>query len=162
MPARRILVDWLIELFEELQLPSHALLAGVHAVDRYLSAVAVHKESLQLVGAVSLMLCSNNYCKLLAQDGDPPELRGLATADDVVYWTDNTYTIDEVTAMEAKLMIVRTRRAPRAPPAATGAPGAHANPSATRARARSPADPRRALASGWAGCHLRTARPSII
>ncbi|KAG8467566.1 hypothetical protein KFE25_000882 [Diacronema lutheri] len=102
---RMILVDWLIELFEELQLPSHALLAGVHAVDRYLSAVAVHKESLQLVGAVSLMLCSNNYCKLLAQDGDPPELRGLATADDVVYWTDNTYTIDEVTAMEAKLMI---------------------------------------------------------
>lgn len=81
----------------------------MHAVDRYLSIVSVHKESLQLVGAVSLMLCSNNFCKLLSQDGEALELRGLATADDVVYWTDNTYTVDEVTAMEARLIHVRAR-----------------------------------------------------
>jgi len=101
---RRILVDWLIELYEELALPPHVLFAGVHAVDRFLSVTVVRKESLQLVGAVALMLCSNNYCKLLSQDGDPMELRGLATADDVVYWTDNTYTVAEVAAMEARLM----------------------------------------------------------
>ena len=55
------------------------------------------QESLQLVGAVALMLASNNFCKLPAQDGERTEGdRGLTSAEDIVYWTDSTYTTDEV------------------------------------------------------------------
>ena len=51
-------------------------------------------QDLQLVGAVALLISSNNFCKLPPQDGEPafvePNERGLNTADDVVYWTDST------------------------------------------------------------------------
>lgn len=121
----------------------------MHAVDRYLSIVSVHKESLQLVGAVSLMLCSNNFCKLLSQDGEALELRGLASADDVAYWTDNTYTVDEVTAMEARFMHVR------ATARATGCSAARTAPRGARADARSPSRPRSHARSGWASASAR-------
>ena len=58
-----------------------------------------------MVGAVALMISSNNFCKLPVQDGDRAATeRGLASADDIVYWTDNTYSIDEVLSMEARLL----------------------------------------------------------
>lgn len=40
----RILVDWLIELYDELQLPAEVLLDGVFHVDRFLSNQEVLKE----------------------------------------------------------------------------------------------------------------------
>ncbi|KAL1527428.1 hypothetical protein AB1Y20_016094 [Prymnesium parvum] len=102
---RRILVDWLVELYDELQLPAEILLNGVYHVDRFLSNQAVLKEALQLVGAVALMLSSNNLCKLPLQDGDrTPGERSLSSAHDIVYWTDNTYTVGEVLEMEARLL----------------------------------------------------------
>ena len=77
------------------------LLHGVYHVDRFLSTQSVAKESLQLVGAVALMLASNNFCKLPAQDGERLEgERGLTSAEDITYWTDSTYTSDEVLHME--------------------------------------------------------------
>ena len=39
-PMRRILVDWLVELYEELNLPPESLLDGVYQVDRFLSSQA--------------------------------------------------------------------------------------------------------------------------
>ena len=80
------------------------LLRGVHHVDRLLSVEVVEKEALQLVGAVALLVASNAFCKLPMQDGEHvPGERGLATAEDIVYWTDNTYSIAEVLDMETKM-----------------------------------------------------------
>ena len=102
---RRILVDWLIELYEELQLPTEVLLHGVHHVDAFLSSQVVQKEKLQLVGAVALMVASNSFCKLPTQDGERVDAeRALASAEDIVYWTDNTYSNDDVHTMEARLL----------------------------------------------------------
>ena len=64
---RRILVEWLIELHDELGLPTEALLHGIHHVDRFLAAQSVRKEALQLVGAVALMTACNSFCKLPTQ-----------------------------------------------------------------------------------------------
>ena len=77
-------------------------------VDRFLSSHAVPKETLQLVGAVALMLASNHFCKLPHQDGERPSHEGqpaaLNHADDIVYWTDSTYTTHEVVHREARLL----------------------------------------------------------
>ena len=82
--------------------PHQALLHGVHHVDRFLAAQSVPKEALQLVGAVSLMAACNSFCKLPTQDGERTEgERGLHSAEDIVYWTDNTYTTEEVRGMGA-------------------------------------------------------------
>jgi len=65
----------------------------------------VDKDALQLVGAVALMVSSNNFCKLPMQDGERlSSERGLTTAEDIVYWTDGTYSIDEVLNMEIKML----------------------------------------------------------
>lgn len=102
---RRILIDWLVELYEELALQPEVLLASVFHVDRFLSAQLVDKEKLQLVGAVGLLFASNHFCKLPPQDGELlPDGRGLSNADDIVYWTDNTYSIHEVLSMEASML----------------------------------------------------------
>jgi len=103
---RTILVKWLVELYDELELPADALLHGIFHVDRFLSLQAVPKESLQLVGAVALMLATNHFCKLPHMDGEPPaNEHALNHADDIVYWTDGTYTVEEVFTMESRLLV---------------------------------------------------------
>lgn len=102
---RRILVDWLVELYDELELPPEALLQAIYQSDRFLTSHPVPKEVLQLVGAVALMLACNHLCKLPHQDGEEPAVEHrLNHAEDIVYWTDGTYTIDEVHAIEAQLL----------------------------------------------------------
>ena len=102
---RHILVDWLYELYDELELSTEVLLQGTYHVDRFLSTQHVPRDALQLVGAVSLMLASNHFCKLPHQDGDPPmQEHSLNHADDVVYWTDGTYTVEQVVEMEARVL----------------------------------------------------------
>jgi len=98
-------VDWLYELYDELELPTEVLLQGTHQVDRFLSTQHVAKDSLQLVGAVALMLASNHFCKLPHQDGELPQTEhSLSHADDIVYWTDGAYTVEEVFDMESRLL----------------------------------------------------------
>ena len=76
---------------------------AVHQVDRFLSSHVVPKEALQLVGAVALMIANNHFCRLPHQDGERPvQEHGLNHAEDIVYWTDGTYTIGEVLAMYAR------------------------------------------------------------
>lgn len=43
-PTCRILVDWLIELYDELHLSAEVLLDGVYHVDRFLSSQTVAKD----------------------------------------------------------------------------------------------------------------------
>ena len=58
------------------------------------------------MGAVALMAACNSFCKLPTQDGERVEgERGLHSAEDIVYWTDNTYTTEEVLDMEARLLL---------------------------------------------------------
>ena len=102
---RRILINWLVELYDELEMPVDVLLQAVHQVDRFLSTHAVPKETLQLVGAVALMIANNHFCKLPHQDGErPAQEHGLNHAEDIVYWTDGTYRINEVLTMESRLL----------------------------------------------------------
>ena len=92
---RRILINWLVELYDELEMGIDVLLTAVHHVDRFLSCHLVPKEALQLVGAVALMVANNHFCKLPHQDGERPvpQEHGLNHADDIVYWTDGTYEV---------------------------------------------------------------------
>lgn len=95
----------LVELYEELELSVETLLHAVHHVDRFLSTQTIPKETLQLVGAVALMLAANHFCRLPHQDGERPSIEhGLNHAQDIVYWTDGTYTMREVYEMEARLL----------------------------------------------------------
>ena len=102
---RMILINWLVELYDELELHIESLLHAVHEVDRFLSANTVAKETLQLVGATALMLASNHFTKLFHQDGESPAVEhALNHAEDIVYWTDGTYTIEEVYEMEVRML----------------------------------------------------------
>uniref|UniRef100_A0A7S3AHX6 Cyclin C-terminal domain-containing protein n=1 Tax=Haptolina ericina TaxID=156174 RepID=A0A7S3AHX6_9EUKA len=52
-----------------------------------------------------MMLSSNSMCKLPGQDGERIGLeRALNSAQDIEYWTDNTYSVADVLDMEAKLL----------------------------------------------------------
>lgn len=55
---RAILVDWLIEVSEEYNLLSDTLHLTVSYIDRYLSANAVSKQKLQLLGVASMLIAS--------------------------------------------------------------------------------------------------------
>ena len=108
---RRILVDWLVELSDELQLGPETLLLGVYKVDSFLSVERLPKGSLQLVGAIALMHASNSFCKLPRQDGQVPPTQGeLTTAVDVEYWTDGTYSACEVIEMESRMVLLHETR----------------------------------------------------
>ena len=51
------------------------------------------------------MIANNHFCKLPHQDGEGPvQEHGLNHAEDIVYWTDGTYTIAEVLSMEGRLL----------------------------------------------------------
>ena len=55
---RAILVDWLVEVQENFELNHETLYLAVKLVDMYVSRVVTAKESLQLVGAVSLFIAA--------------------------------------------------------------------------------------------------------
>lgn len=86
---RSILVDWLVEVGEEYKLSSQTLFLTVNYIDRLLSKVAVNRSKLQLLG-ITCMLIAAKYEEIY-----PPSI------DEFVYISDNTYTRDEVLAMES-------------------------------------------------------------
>jgi len=53
---RSILVDWLVEVHGKFRLVPECLYLAVNIIDRYLTEVDVDKETLQLVGIVSLLV----------------------------------------------------------------------------------------------------------
>ncbi|EOD13446.1 hypothetical protein EMIHUDRAFT_66751 [Emiliania huxleyi CCMP1516] len=89
---RGILVDWLVEVGEEYKLQRETLHLCVNYIDRFLTHVPVARSKLQLVG-VGCMLLAAKY-----EDVSPP------TVDDLVYISDNTYTRDEILAMEGAVL----------------------------------------------------------
>ena len=90
---RAILVDWLLEVSVEYGLQPHTLLLCVSYIDRFLSARALDRTRLQLLG-VSALLVAAKYWELR-----PPLI------DDFLYISDHTYTRDEVVNMERALLL---------------------------------------------------------
>lgn len=74
---RAILIDWLIDVHRKFRLRDETLYLTVNFVDRYLSRKRVDRQSLQLVGVVSMWVASKY------EEVYPPQL------GDFVYITDN-------------------------------------------------------------------------
>lgn len=88
---RAILVDWLVEVSQEYKLVSETLFLAINYIDRFLSQGAVPRRKLQLVG-ITCMLIAAKYEEIYA-----PQI------DEFCYITDNTYTRDEMLAMEQQV-----------------------------------------------------------
>eukprot|EP00798_Chlamydomonas_sp_ICE-L_P014101 gene14101-20057_t len=85
---RAILVDWLVEVGEEYKLCADTLYQAVNYLDRFLSIHAIDRNQLQLVGVASMWIAAK-YEEIY-----PPSIV------DFCYITDNTYTKEQVVAME--------------------------------------------------------------
>ncbi|KAM7290422.1 G2/mitotic-specific cyclin-A-like [Ixodes scapularis] len=91
---RAILVDWLVEVAEEYRLHPETLFLGVSYVDRFLSAMSVIRNKLQLVGTAAL------YIAAKFEEIYPPEV------SEFVFITDDTYTKQQVLRMEQLVLKV--------------------------------------------------------
>ncbi|KAF5273558.1 hypothetical protein FQR65_LT04556 [Abscondita terminalis] len=89
---RSLLIDWMVEVQESFELNHETLYLGVKLVDYYLSKVIVSKETLQLVGAASMLIASKYDERI------PPLL------DDFLYICDGAYTRKELTRMEINIL----------------------------------------------------------
>lgn len=88
---RSILVDWLVEVAQEYKLVSETLFLAVNYIDRFLSCEVAPRRKLQLVG-ITCMLVAAKYEEIYA-----PQI------EDFCYITDNTYSREEVLAMEQQV-----------------------------------------------------------
>jgi len=91
---RTILIDWLIEVSEELQLSPETLYITVNLIDRFLSKMNVSRSKLQLVGTAALLVAAK-YEEIY-----PPG------AKDLIYLTDDCYTVQQLFRMEDLLLKV--------------------------------------------------------
>jgi len=91
---RKILVNWMVEVCEELRLSSETLFIAVSLTDRFLSKMSVLRGKLQLVGATALFLAAK-YEEIY-----PPGVK------DFIYLTDDCYTVDQLFRMEVLVLRV--------------------------------------------------------
>lgn len=92
---RHILVDWMLDVSAAFALPPPVRRRAVHVVDVTIDASpGMARKELQLVGVAALSLA----CKLESL----PE--GIPQARDWAYVCDKTYTIEEIAAMERKML----------------------------------------------------------
>ncbi|XP_073133940.1 cyclin-A2-1-like [Henckelia pumila] len=89
---RGILVDWLVEVSEEYRLIPDTLYLTVNLIDRFLSAINIEKQKLQLLG-VTCMLIASKYEEICAP-----------CVEEFCFITDNTYTKGEVLKMEGRVL----------------------------------------------------------
>ncbi len=90
--VRAILVDWLISVHAKFKLLPETLYLTVNLIDRYLSLFNVQKSQVQLVGVASLLIATK-YEEIY-----PP------TVKDFIYLTDDTYTREQILAMEFNIL----------------------------------------------------------
>ncbi|XP_073050942.1 cyclin-A2-4-like [Primulina eburnea] len=89
---RGILVDWLVEVSEEYRLIPDTLYLTINLIDRFLSAINIEKQKLQLLG-VTCMLIASKYEEICAP-----------CVENFCFITDNTYTKGEVLKMEGLVL----------------------------------------------------------
>ncbi len=93
---RSILVDWLVEVTEELYLKDQTLYLAVSYMDRFLSFMSVSRRKFQLVGTTCLFLAAK------FEEVTMPDI------NDFVYMTDDTYSTQQMLRMEE--LILQTLR----------------------------------------------------
>jgi len=93
---RSVLVDWLIEVAEEFRIQPDTLFLSIHYIDQYLSRIdtSLTRSRFQLVGMTALLIASK-YEELY-----------VPTIADLIFISDNTYTREEIIAMEATILNV--------------------------------------------------------
>jgi len=91
---RTILIDWLVEVCEELQLHNETLYIAVNLTDRFLSKMLVLRAKLQLVGATALFIAAK-YEEIY-----PPGVK------DFIYLTDDCYSVEQLFRMEDLMLRV--------------------------------------------------------
>jgi len=89
---RMILIDWLVDVNLKYKCGPETFFLTVSLIDRYLSRRAVMKSRLQLLGCACMMIAAK-FEEML-----PPEV------SDYVHISANTYTRDEMLAMEADVL----------------------------------------------------------
>lgn len=98
---RVVLIDWLADVLRKYRLSSSTLFLTVSLVDLFLSKVIVPRNRLQLVGVAACSLASKY------NERDAPTLDSLA------YVTAQTYTVNEIKAMECQLLSALGFKVPR-------------------------------------------------
>lgn len=89
---RYILVDWLVEVAEMKELSSQTLHASIALMDRYLKIHPTSRSILQLLGVVSMLVCS----RYLGRD--------IITIREAAWLTDNTYKYEDVVKMMGEIV----------------------------------------------------------
>jgi len=91
-PMRTILIDWLIEVYDEYKLNDETLFLSVQYIDRFLSTVNVTRAKLQLLGTTCM------YVAAKYEEMYPPALEEFS------FITDNTYQSKHILRMEQIIM----------------------------------------------------------
>ena len=91
---RSLLVDWMVEVHQQMDLAQETLFLSVRLLDRYLQeeVMRTSMDDMQLVGVTALLLAYK------AEEIDLPSI------EDFVYFTDDAITEDEVRAMEVRML----------------------------------------------------------
>uniref|UniRef100_A0A336MP55 CSON003545 protein n=1 Tax=Culicoides sonorensis TaxID=179676 RepID=A0A336MP55_CULSO len=89
---RALLVDWMVEVQECFELNHETLYLAVKLVDTYLCSKVIQKDSLQLLGAASLLIA----CKF--DERTPP------LVEDFLYICDGAYKQKELLTMEMQVL----------------------------------------------------------
>lgn len=89
---RAILVDWMVEVQENFELNHETLYLAVKLVDLYLQNKQTSRDTLQLIGATSLLIAAK------FDERHPPYI------DDFLYICDDAYTRKQMLALERSLL----------------------------------------------------------
>jgi len=89
---RLLLVDWMVEVQQQLEFNHEVLYLSVKLLDLYLSSRRVEKEKLQLLGGAAMFIA----CKF--EERMPPII------DDFIYVSDNAYNRKELIKMEIDIL----------------------------------------------------------
>ncbi|EDV27139.1 uncharacterized protein TRIADDRAFT_22525, partial [Trichoplax adhaerens] len=89
---RAILLDWLVDVHLRYNFHPESLYLTTYIIDRYLQTTQVNRKKLQLVGIAAFYIAIK-YEEIF-----------LASTDDLLYLTENSYEINEFIQMEAKIL----------------------------------------------------------
>lgn len=93
---RSILIDWLVEVHEKLDLVPETLYLNVNIVDRYLTMATVKRPKLQLVGVTALFIAAKYE-----------EVYDVCELEKMVYICDDAYTKSDVSVWLNLLILFR-------------------------------------------------------
>lgn len=89
---RLLLVDWMVEVQQQLEFNHEVLYLSVKLLDLYLNSRKIEKEKLQLLGGAAMFIA----CKF--EERMPPII------DDFIYVSDNAYDRDQLIKMEIEIL----------------------------------------------------------